>query len=139
MALGASGNVSKTTEDTLLNPAYLSIAIAARTAAWLAAWFRASTLAHRAALSARYSYLLLTTEGCLFKSNREPSLEVSAAPLRPTSSGCCSTEEGVKNITKAAKAKVFKALIKKALGTIMPEAIIGSPLISIRENFIGFV
>jgi hypothetical protein len=139
MALGAGGNVSKAAEDTLLNPAYLPPAITARAAAGLAAWFRAGTLAQGAALSARYSYLLPATEGCLGKGNSYPGVQVSAAPRYPSSIGCCSTEEGVKNITKAAEAKVFKALSEKAVGTTMPEAVIGSPLISISENLVGFV
>ena len=139
MALRADGNVSKAAEDALLNPAYLPPAITARAAAGLATWLRAGTLAQEAALSARYSYLLPATEGCLFKGNSYSRVQVSAAPLCSASSGCCPTKEGIKNITEATEAKALKTLTKPPLGTTMPEAVIGSPLISISENLVGFV
>jgi hypothetical protein len=51
----------------------------------------------------------------------------------------CPTEEGVKDIAKAAKVKALKASPEKSLGTTMPKAVIGSSLIRVREHFVGFV
>ena len=51
-ALGAGSNISKATEDTLLNTLHLPCTIAVRAAAGLAAWLTAGALALRAVLGA---------------------------------------------------------------------------------------
>ena len=66
-------------------------------------------------------------------------MQVSTPLGRLASSSSCPSKEGVKNITKAAEVKSFKAPSEKPLSATMPKAVIGSALIRIGEHFVSFI
>jgi len=49
------------------------------------------------------------------------------------------TKEGIKDVTKTAEIKPFKAPPEKPLSSTMPKAVIGSALVRVGEYLIGFV
>ena len=60
-------------------------------------------------------------------------------PRSLTGSSAGATEEGFKDVSKAAKTKVFKAPAKYIVSTSVSEAVIGSAFIGVREHLIGFI
>jgi len=139
VALTAGGGCSEATKDTLLDSPYLAGAITVGASAGLTTWFTANTLAQGAVLGARYTYLLFTTKGGLFKGDSKLVAEVSTAPWSLAGGRGCSPEEGFKDVTKATEIKPFKTSPEEPLSTAMPKAVIGSALVRVSEYLVGLV
>jgi hypothetical protein len=138
-ALVAGSDVGEATEEALLDSAHLPSAITVGASGGLTAWLAANTLAQQAVLGAGYGYLLFTAQGCFLKGDGNSVAEVGAALWCLAGGSGCPAKEGVKDIAEAAKVKALKASPEKSFGTTVAKAVIGRPLIRVREHFIGFV
>jgi len=109
VALWAGGNIGEATEDTLLDPPYLSGAITVGASAGLTTRFGADTVAQRAIFGAGYGYLLVTAKGGFLEVNRNSVMQVNPAPGCLTRGGRGTAKEGIKDVTEATEIKPLKA------------------------------
>ena len=134
----AGSDIYELPENAALHPAQLPAAITLRALLGLAPRLAAHTAALRTIFYMPDLDFILASKDRLFKGNGEVIAKVSS-PLR-SSFGCGSrsSEKGIEDIAKATEdIEAFKAFAKTL--TSMPEAVVGCPLIGVREHFISFI
>ncbi|GAI48204.1 unnamed protein product, partial [marine sediment metagenome] len=111
MALTAGCGCSEATKDTLLDSPYLAGAITVGASAGLTTWLTANTLAQGAVLGARYTYLLFTTKGGLFKGDSKLVAEVSTAPWSLTGKVFRLKGQGVPHLNRSGRGDQLVTLL----------------------------
>jgi hypothetical protein len=137
--VGAGGNISEATKDTLVDSLYLPGAITIGTSAGFTARLGANTMAQGTVFGAKYGYLFFATKGGFLKGDSNYGTQVSTTLGCLTGGSSCPTKEGIKDITEAAEVKPFKAPPKEPLGFTMSKTVIGGALIRVGQHLVGFV
>jgi hypothetical protein len=122
-----------------MDPLHLAGTVAVGAPYRLAARPATHTVAYRAVLGAGDIQFFLAAKNRFLKSDGDTIVEVWAPLGRLAGAGGGVTEEGVKDITKAAEIKPLKTTAKDSLSSVMAEAVIGGPFVRVREHLISLV